>query len=412
MSEELTSAEFHKRYPQLGTGPVSTDIYWKPDLYQLEIENIFRPAWHYVGRAEQISESGSFFVKELETFGVSILVVRGKTGKIKAFLNACVHRGNKLELEARGKKSVFSCKFHGWSYGLDGGVTHIPDIDEGFPGVDCSKLSLKELDMGIWEGFIFVNIGGRSVQPLEDYLGEQGKDLVGYPFSHATTMFKFSGEVQTNWKFLIDSFCESYHIHFLHKKSIDGPMAGPENPFGRAVDIRIKGMHRTFATRGNRSWIPKPLQALASKYSPGLSITGSGDTPISMPKGVNESGSPDWAMDVNVFFPNLICTIGAGTYYIHQVWPLAPNKSRYELTGYMLPAINAAQRFGQQHAISEIRDVVLEDLNVLERIQKNMETGLIDQIYFHDHEIALRYQHYTVQNKINGSINEVMDLKE
>ena len=79
MSEELTSAEFHKRYPQLGTGPVSTDIYWKPDLYQLEIENIFRPAWHYVGRAEQISESGSFFVKELETFGVSILVVRGKT---------------------------------------------------------------------------------------------------------------------------------------------------------------------------------------------------------------------------------------------------------------------------------------------------------------------------------------------
>jgi Rieske 2Fe-2S family protein len=338
-----------------------------------------------------------------------VLIVRGKDRQVRAFLNACVHRGNKLQLGSGGQQSVFTCKFHGWTYGLDGAVARIPDGDDGFPGVDCGGLSLRRLHMDVWEGFIFVNVEDEPRQMLDQYLGRQASDLAGYPFEEGVTRFKFAGVVNTNWKFLIDSFCESYHIHFLHKKSIDGPMAGPENPFGRAVDVRIKGIHRTFSTRGNRDWSPKPLQALASKHSPGLSITAAGDDPKSMPKGVNESGSPDWAMDVNVFFPNLICTIGAGTYYIHQVWPLAPNKTKYELTGYMQPATNAAQRFGQQHAISEIRDVILEDLNVLERVQKNMETGLIDHIYFHDHEIALRYQHYTVQNKLNGSTNEVAE---
>tara|TARA_A100001037_G_scaffold304060_1_gene339710 strand:- start:54 stop:1292 length:1239 start_codon:yes stop_codon:yes gene_type:complete len=409
MSEKLTPAEFYKRYPEMGTGAVSTDMYWKPEIFEKEVNEIFRTVWHYVGRVEQIGDVGSFFVKELETFGISVLVVRGEDQLVRGFLNACVHRGNKLELELTGRKNIFACNFHGWGYGVDGAVTYIPDIDEGFPGLDSGQLSLKELKLDIWEGFIFVNIEPEPSITLDDYLGRQGADLRGYPFSSGTTMFRLGGEVQTNWKFLIDSFCESYHIHFLHKKSIDGPMAGTDNPYGRAVDIRIKGNHRTFSTRGNRNWSPKPMQALAAKYSPGLSITGSGSTPQKMPRGVNESGSEDWAMDVNVFFPNMICTIGAGTYYIHQVWPLAANRTKYELTGYTLPAKNAAHRFGQQHAISEIRDVILEDLNVLERMQKNMETGLVDKIYFHDHEIALRYQHYTIKSKLNGTKNLVKE---
>ncbi|MDG1987835.1 MAG: aromatic ring-hydroxylating dioxygenase subunit alpha [Halieaceae bacterium] len=406
MPAELTPPEFHKRYPSLGTGAVSTDMYWKPEIFAKEVEAIFRPSWHYLGRIEQIQRPGDFFVRELRTFGISVLVVRGEDNEIRAFFNACIHRGNKLQVRTVGRRRTFTCKFHGWRYALDGRVDHIPD-KEGFPGIDCKNIKLKQLNTAIWQGFIFVNINDQPEQTLEEYLGSQGGDLVGYPFEKGVTQFKIETEVNCNWKFLLDSFTESYHIAQLHNRSINGPMAGPDNPFGRAVDVRIKGLHRSFGTRGNLNFKPEPVQQLALNYSPSLSLTAAGGEADHKPKGVNPTDSPDWCMDVNVFFPNLLCTIGGGTYFTHQVWPLSANKTHWELTGYLRPATNAAHRFGQEHALVELRDVVLEDLNILERIQKNIETGLIPEFHFHDHEIALRYQNYTVEHKISGTTNEI-----
>jgi hypothetical protein len=66
------------------------------------------------------------------------------------------------------------------------------------------------------------------------------------------------------------------------------------------------------------------------------------------------------------------------------------------MTGYLRPAANAAERFGQEHAMVELRDAVLEDANTLERMQRNVATGLIGAFHFHDHELSLRYQHHTV----------------
>jgi hypothetical protein len=83
-------------------------------------------------------------------------------------------------------------------------------------------------------------------------------------------------------------------------------------------------------------------------------------------------------------------------YFTHQMWPLAANRTRWEMTGYLRPAANAAERFGQEHAMVELRDAVLEDANTLERMQRNVATGLIGAFHFHDHELSLRYQHHTV----------------
>jgi len=413
MTGNVTPPDFYKRYPQLGTGPVSTDIYWKPEIFKKELEDIFRPGWHFVGRQEEITEPGDFFVKELVTFATSVLVVRDKDTKIRAFLNACAHRGNQLELRDDGRRGAFTCKFHGWSFNLDGSIKHIPDI-EGFPGLDCKKLKLKQLSMEMWEGFIFVCLEDEPQQTLQEYLGTQAADLVGYPFDKGVTRFQMECVLDVNWKTLIDSFNESYHLPVLHNRTIESTMAGPDNPFGRAGDVRIKGMHRTFSQRGNLKFTPKPVQALAMKYSPGIAITSvdkeaAGDDAESLPKGINQSRSSEWLFDVNVFFPNLICTIAPSMYLVHQMCPLAANKTQWELTGYLRPATNAAHRFGQEHTIVELRDVVLEDFRLLERQQKNMETGLIKEIYFHDHEIALRYHNYTVQSKLNGTRNEVAE---
>ena len=406
MPTTTTPVDFHKRYPQLGTDAVSTDIYWKPEIFVKELESIFRPAWHYVGREEQIKNVGDFFVKELVSFATSVLITRDKEKHARAFLNACVHRGNQLELKDEGRRGAFYCKFHGWSYGLNGEIEHIPDV-EGFPALDCKNLRLKTLKMDVWQGFLFVCLEDKPEQTLQDYLGRQGKDLEGYPFNKCTTKFKFEATINTNWKTMIDSFCESYHLPALHNRTIKTTMAGPNNPLGRAGDIKIKGVHRALAQHGNLKYQPKPVQSLGMRYSPGSAITSGGKGGKEQPKGINENQSSDWIFDVNIFFPNLILAMTPSMYLVHQVWPLAANKTRYELSGYLRPATNAAHRFGQQQTIVELRDVVLEDFRLLERQQKNIETGMIKEIYFHDHEMLLRYHNYTIQCKIQGVVNNL-----
>ena len=67
------------------------------------------------------------------------------------------------------------------------------------------------------------------------------------------------------------------------------------------------------------------------------------------------------------------------------------------MRGFLRPAHNAAQRFGQENSMVELRDAVLEDCNTLERIQQSLDQGLLKEFVFHDHELALRHQYRVVK---------------
>ena len=115
-----------EHYPELGTGPVSYEDSISPEHYELEREAIFRRTWLNVGRVEQLPRNGSYFTKELDAAGTSVVVVRGTDGEVRAFHNICRHRGNKLVWndypgeETSGTCRQFTCKYHGWRYALDG----------------------------------------------------------------------------------------------------------------------------------------------------------------------------------------------------------------------------------------------------------------------------------------------------
>jgi phenylpropionate dioxygenase-like ring-hydroxylating dioxygenase large terminal subunit len=402
MSEPITALNLTAKYPELSHDPVDTDMYWKEELFLEEKDKIFSRAWHCLGRIEELTEVGSFFKRQMPTFNLSVIVVRSTDNEIKAFMNACSHRGNDVELSDCGRRKAFTCKFHAWSYNLDGRLIGVPD-EEGFPELDKPDIGLRQFKCSLWEGFVFVNLSSEPELTLKEYMGQQGADLEGYPFHLGTSKFQFSGVIATNWKFLVDSFCETYHIPTLHRRTINSTMAGPDNVHGRTVDIRLKGDHRTTSVWGNRKYQPKTVQGLAFKHSPGVAITSAGDDSIELPKGLNETRSPNWSIDVCVFFPGLVCVIGAGMYFTHQMWPVGAGKTHWEMTGYLRPATNAAERFGQEHTMAELRDAVLEDANTLERMQRNVSTGLVDKFYFHDHELSLRYQHYTVKKHLEAS---------
>jgi len=387
-----------RKYPELGTGPVPTDIYHDPVLYEKELEAVFKCSWFLIGRIEQIANPGEYFIADLPTFGYSVVITRDKDGVIHGFRNVCRHRGNVIEHRRAGKCSVFTCRFHGWSYDLKGNLARIRD-EEGFFDLDKSKLNLHKVPTQIWQGFIFVSPEDNPTQTLDDYLGQQGRDLAGYPFELGTQCYQYEAEVNCNWKLVIDSFSEVYHIPVLHPRSIAPTMMTPGNPNGRMLDMEIKGPHRTNSHWSVFNEPANPVQKLAYQNIPGPSLV-SARGAEALPKALNPTRAKNWSVDLAMFFPATGFVISAGMYAIHQSWPLGPNRCYYQQRGYIRKAENAAQRFGQENSLVEFRDLILEDLSTLERVQRALDSGQLSHFHFHDHEVALRHQHKVICDRI------------
>jgi len=383
------------KHPEIGTGPVDTRIYHDPEVYTKEIEAIFKRSWFMIGRVEQIPNAGDFFTYVLPTFRLEVLIVRDRDGEVNAFHNVCTHRGNLAEHRSEGRCSgLFMCRFHGWSYDLKGNLVRVRD-EEGFFDLDKSQLGLKRVPIGIWEGFIFVSPVDEPAQSLEDYLGEQGRDTAGYPWGACTQSYQLEVEIQANWKLVVDSPSEVYHIPVLHPTSAAPTMMASGNPMGRLLDSQIKGLHRTNSHYSVMAE-PKPVQKLAYFHAAAAQNVAQTDRGYEFPVGINPTRSDFWTVDLIVFFPTLQFTLSAHMYTAHQVWPLGPNRSLYQQRVFVRPARTAAERFGQENSMVEYRDVVMEDFSTLERIQRACDTGRIKQFHFHDHELALRHQHKVV----------------
>ena len=131
----------------LGTDPVPARYYYDPEWYELERKAVWMRSWLNVGHVCELPEPGSFIRRELEFAKASILIVRGKDGEIRAFHNACTHRGTQLTGEACGKKNTFSCPYHMWTFGTDGGLISAPDFERFYTTKEA--VALKQVAVGV-----------------------------------------------------------------------------------------------------------------------------------------------------------------------------------------------------------------------------------------------------------------------
>ena len=107
---------------------IPSRYYYDETIFQREKEQIFHDMWFYVGRANEIPKAGDYMVRQV--VDESVIVTRDKMGKVHAFYNVCRHRGTKLcqEQQGRFKGDAFACKYHGWTYGLDGKLLATPNM--------------------------------------------------------------------------------------------------------------------------------------------------------------------------------------------------------------------------------------------------------------------------------------------
>jgi phenylpropionate dioxygenase-like ring-hydroxylating dioxygenase large terminal subunit len=207
---------------------VAVDRYTSREWHLLEREHLWRKVWQMACREEQLPEIGSYLVYDIA--GDSYLVVRTRDG-IKAYVNACLHRGRALK-DYDGRCSEFRCSFHGFTWKLDGTLRTLPAAAE-FPQIQADRAAwnLPEAQVGCWGGFVFIN-PDPDAESLQDFLGGLPEHFARWDFSQRYLQAHVAKKLRCNWKIAQEAFDEGLHLGATHPQS--APYVGDSNS---AIDV-------------------------------------------------------------------------------------------------------------------------------------------------------------------------------
>ncbi|MFB9263480.1 aromatic ring-hydroxylating dioxygenase subunit alpha [Bradyrhizobium erythrophlei] len=180
--------------------------YQSPDRLVAEIEQVFRRTLTPFCPSAALTEIGSYVARDAAL--TPILAIRGADGVVRAFRNACRHRGVQL-VDGTGCKKALTCRYHGWTYGLDGRLRGLPD-DYGFPGLDKSEHGLVPVSCVERGGLVFVS----QDEPAATSDATDMPVLFGDDWKLYSTTEQ---EVAANWKIVAEGFLEGYHIRSTHQ---------------------------------------------------------------------------------------------------------------------------------------------------------------------------------------------------
>jgi glycine betaine catabolism A len=185
-------------------------FYVDPELFELDMERIFRRHWLLAGPSSRIKRPGDYFTCPVAND--SLILVRDESGCVRGFHNVCRHRGSRICLDGDGQVKRFVCPYHNWSYGLDGGLCaarHLPDE------IDRSSLGLHPVAVREVSGLIFFCLSATppdfdaTAADLAEYLEPHGLECT-------TTCRRIVETIRANWKVVAENFWECYHCVPTH----------------------------------------------------------------------------------------------------------------------------------------------------------------------------------------------------
>jgi phenylpropionate dioxygenase-like ring-hydroxylating dioxygenase large terminal subunit len=198
-----------------------SEFYTDERIFELEDYWIWQRSWQPAGIVAEVAEAGDFLTTKVGT--VPVVVVRGRDGELRAFVNICRHR---MHTVARGcgNRKTLQCIYHGWTYDLDGTLRAIPRADEG--EIEPSEFGLVPAAVDTFKGVVWVSVEPR--EPLLDFLGEAPAiaERMGYgwPFELHDDWVRVENTRKTyifpaNWKITVENAVECYHCPTMHTHS-------------------------------------------------------------------------------------------------------------------------------------------------------------------------------------------------
>ena len=198
------------------TRPVS--YFLSEDVFATEKRRVFGRVPLPVAPSARLPEPGTSFASD--HYGLPLLFTRDRQGEVRAFLNACKHKGAKLiENEALHREPRLVCPYHSWTYMLDGRLAGIAR-PECFSGIDKADYALTPIPVREFGGLVWAVLDRAAEPDFADLVAEFGADLdaLGLPQAHLYGHQSF--DVKANWKLVLEPFQENYHVRRLHSQSI------------------------------------------------------------------------------------------------------------------------------------------------------------------------------------------------
>lgn len=191
---------------------IPKEAYFSREFAELERELLWPKVWHLVCREEEVPNVGSFYTYDI--LDDSIIVMRTAPDTLKAFNNACLHRGRRLT-QGCGRTNRLTCRFHGWKWNIDGTNHEVVDRDDWAGRLDDVNLDLPEFAIGTWGGFVFINMDP-DCEPLDSYLKPMPAYLDAMEIDKQRVRWHITVEVEANWKTCQEAFAEAYHVATTH----------------------------------------------------------------------------------------------------------------------------------------------------------------------------------------------------
>lgn len=352
------------RQANRGSGSVAVDRFTSPTRFAAERAELFARVPSVVALAHEVDEPGSCVV--VDVAGVSCILVRGLDGVVRAFKNACRHRGTEL-VERGCHKKAFVCRYHAWTYDLAGRLSHVPHAS-AFDGREAGR-DLVPVSVAVRHGFVFAALAPFDV---DVHVEPVAADLEAFGAARSTVYRESTREVAANWKLLVDAFLDGYHIRVLHKDSVgrffvDALFAAERaGPHVRAATAR-KALLDVAADEVER-------------------------------RDVRELATPSYLV-----FPSTILIMHPDYTSVLRIVPVAVDRTRFCHTMLVprAPSTDAERaHFDDSFALIDGGVFAREDLAIVEAIQRGLATGANDDVLFGDLEHPSLWFHRTVESTI------------
>jgi glycine betaine catabolism A len=195
-------------------------LYTDPEVFAQEQARIFESMWFAVARGADLAAPGSYLTKQVGT--ENVIVIRGRDGGLRAFLNVCRHRGARLCDSGAGQlRRNLQCSYHAWTYGLDGALIAAPNLTK-MQDIDRSEYGLIAVQLREWLGYAWVCLADDPPSFEHDVIGAAterlgGADVIGgWQMDQLAVGRRITYDVRANWKLIIENFMECYHCATIH----------------------------------------------------------------------------------------------------------------------------------------------------------------------------------------------------
>lgn len=309
---------------------IPSNWYTDEEILDFEKEIVFSEHWQLACHESQIPEPGDMIT--LEVADNPILIVRDQENQLRAFYNVCKHRGGPVAVK-KGTTSVLQCKYHGWTYLLDGSLRGVPQFNK-VDLFDKKEFGLEPIKLETWQGLVFISLNPNPI-PLGYYLHDIDNRISPIDLSNFAHYNDQSYIMNCNWKVYVDNFLEGYHIPIVH----------PE--LAKLLDYK--------------NYVVETQRWHSLQYSP-------------LKEEDNIYGAGKGEAFYYFIFPNIMLNILPGRLQTNVVRPISVDKTEVLFNYYYedVESENAIKVIKDD--ISYSHDIQMEDVEICEQVQKGLRS--------------------------------------